>query len=435
MVAKKRILASIAAISALAMGLAGCGSGGGNSSADSKKGEKVTLTYMHRLPDSKGMTQVNDIVKKWNEKNPNIQVKATKFDGKSAEMIKKLETDVKADNGPDLAQLGYAEVPEVFTKGLLQDVTSEAKKYEGNFAKGPFNLMQVNGKYYGLPQDTGPMLYFYNKAELDKLGITELPKTADELVADSQKTAAAGKYMMTLQADGNWLSGMAGASGPWYKVEDGKWVVNTDTKGSQATADTFQKLVDAKAALYIDRWSPTFDSDIQNNTIIGTVGGAWEAPLIMGSAGEHGVGDWRMAQMGDWFGNGTKTGPNGGSGVAVLKGSKHPAEAMKFLNWFNTQVADLTSQGLIVAATTEKAKTPDTWSKFYGGEDLMKEFATANDNMSSFTYIPGFSAVNSDIVEKTAKVPDGSVKMKDVFTSAQKTSIDTLKNYNLPVKE
>lgn len=98
---------------------------------------------MHRLPDSEGMTLVKDIVAKWNKDHPNIQVKATKFDGAAQDMIKKLETDVKAGNAPDLAQVGYAEVPEVFTKGLLEDVTEEAAKYKSDFAEGPYSMMQL----------------------------------------------------------------------------------------------------------------------------------------------------------------------------------------------------------------------------------------------------------------------------------------------------
>ena len=33
-----------------------------------------------------------------------------------------------------------------------------------------------------------------------------------------------------------------------------------------------------------------------------------------------------------------------------MKGCEHPAEAMEFNDWFNTQVDDLASQGLVVAA-------------------------------------------------------------------------------------
>ena len=143
----------------------------------------------------------------------------------------------------------------------------------------------------------------------------------------------------------------------------------------------------------------------------------------------------RVTQIGDWFGNGTKTGANGGSGVAVLKGSKHPAEAMEFLDWFNTQVDDLVSQGLVVAATTADAKTPQKWSDYFSGQDVMAEFKTANDNMGDFTYMPGFSAVGAAMKQTAAKAADGSAKVSDVFDTAQKTSVDTLKNLGLSVKE
>lgn len=140
-----------------------------------------------------------------------------------------------------------------------------------------------------------------------------------------------------------------------------------------------------------------------------------------------------VTQIGDWFGNGTSTGPDGGSGVAVLKGCEHKAEAMEFLDWFNTQVEDLTSQGLIVAASTETAKTPESWNEFYGGQDVMKEFATANDNMVAFNYMTGYSAVSAAMQEAADKAADGSGKVADVFPVAQQTSIDTLKNYGLSV--
>jgi len=146
------------------------------------------------------MTLVKDIVAKWNKDHPNIQVKATKFDGAAQDMIKKLETDVKAGNAPDLAQVGYAEVPEVFTKGLLEDVTEEAAKYKSDFAEGPYSMMQVDGKTYGLPQDTGPLVYFYNQKAFDELGI-KVPKTKDELIEAAKTAAASGKYIMDYEAE------------------------------------------------------------------------------------------------------------------------------------------------------------------------------------------------------------------------------------------
>ncbi|WP_270197534.1 ABC transporter substrate-binding protein [Bifidobacterium pseudocatenulatum] len=383
----QRLMVCAASFAALCMGLAGCGSNTASTGGDS--GEVVNLTYMHRLPDSEGMTLVKDIVAKWNKDHPNIQVKATKFDGAAQDMIKKLETDVKAGNAPDLAQVGYAEVPEVFTKGLLEDVTEEAAKYKSDFAEGPYSMMQVDGKTYGLPQDTGPLVYFYNQKAFDELGI-KVPKTKDELIEAAKTAAASGKYIMDYEADeaGNIFAGLANASDPWYTVKNDAWVVNTNGSGSQAFAETFQELIDNKATLTNPRWVPSFDASLQDGTLIGNIGAAWEAPLFKDSAGDTGKGDWRVTQIGDWFGNGT---------------------------------------------STETAKTPESWNEFYGGQDVMKEFATANDNMVAFNYMPGYSAVSAAMQEAADKAADGSGKVADVFPVAQQTSIDTLKNYGLSV--
>ncbi|MCI6773758.1 MAG: extracellular solute-binding protein [Bifidobacterium pseudolongum] len=437
----KGLMAGAAAVAAACMALSGCGgaSSGGSSSSSSgsvSNGGKVEITYIHRLPDKSGMTSVEQIVSRWNKENPNIQVKPIHFNGNASDLIKKLETDVKAGNAPDLAQAGYSEIPELFTKGLLGDVTAEADQYKGDFAEGPYGNMTIGGKTFGLPQDTGPLVYYYNKTEFDKLGIN-VPKTQGELLESAKKAAAQGKYIMSFQADeaGNMLSGLAGASDPWYTIEGDAWKVDTQTSGSKAVAKVYQQLLDDKAATTNPRWDPSFDASLQKGELIGTIGAAWEAPLLMDSMADKGKGDWRVAQIGDWFDNGEKTGPDGGSGVVALKGIKHKAEAMKFLDWFNTQIDDLTSQGLVVAATTGSAKTPASWSEFYGGQDVMAEFAAANGNLASFSYIPGFSAVGTAMKEKAADAADGKAKVETIFDAAQTASVDTLKDYGLSVAQ
>ena len=88
-----------------------------------------------------------------------------------------------------------------------------------------------------------------------------------------------------------------------------------------------------------------------------------------------------------------------------------------------------------MVATTADAKTPQKWSDYFSGQDVMAEFKTANDNMGDFTYMPGFSAVAAKMSETAAKATDGSGKVADIFSDAQTTSVDTLKNFGLSVSE
>ena len=192
---KKHALA--ASLLAFAMLTAGCSATTGSSGSASSGG---VIRYLHRLPDGEGMTKVNDIVARWNAAHPDMKVEATKFDGKAADMNVKLENDVKAGTGPCLAQVGYAEIPKLYTSGLLTDVSAQAEKYKEHFSEGSMSLMTVGKTVVGLPQDSGPLVYFYNKAAFDQLGL-KVPTTSAELAEVAKKAAEQGKYALAFEPD------------------------------------------------------------------------------------------------------------------------------------------------------------------------------------------------------------------------------------------
>ncbi|GAA1818744.1 extracellular solute-binding protein [Agromyces neolithicus] len=428
--------AAFVAVGAMsAFGLAACSTANPSDGAGAD-GSPVEITYMHRLPDGEGMTPVADIVEKWNDENPDIQVTATKFDGAASDMILKLETDVKAGTAPCLAQLGYAEVPQMFVKGLVEDVADEAAKYTDDFSAGAYGMMKVGDAVVGLPQDTGPLVYFYNATEFENLGLA-VPETLEQLTTEAATSAAAGKFIAAFTPDEAlyWLSAQSAAAGDtWFTTEGDKWGVDAEGPGSQRVAAAWQGLVDNKQVVMTERWGEGFTQALNDGSLIGHVGAAWEAGFLLDSLdGTPAEGQWRVAQLPD-FGAGAMTGPDGGSGVAVMKGCEHPAEAMEFNAWFNTQVDDLASQGLVVAANG----TPETSEKMlrqFGGQDVLAELATASANLNpDFAYAPGFASLTK-MNETAAGVPTGAATVADVFATAQATAIATLNDLGLPVAE
>ena len=399
--------------------------------------EPVNISYLHRLPDGDGMVKVAELADEWNKENPNIQVTATKFDGAAQEMIKKLETDINANVGTCLAQLGYAEVPEMFAKGLVIDVSEFADMHKSNF-EGTSELMRVGDAVLGLPQDTGPLVYYYNKAEFEALGLT-VPTTSDDFIAQAKKAAEAGKYIAAFEPDEvpNWLSGQAAAAGSsWYNPVNDMWEVTVADEGSETIAAFWQELLDSKATVSHERWGESFGKALNDGELIGTIGAAWEAPLLADNmAGTDNEGNWAVAQLPD-FGAGELTGPDGGSGVAVLKGCEFPEQAMEFNNWLNTQVDALASQGLVVATSVAVPTTPDEIAAFYGGQDVLAELGAANKRLSAnFNYMPYFSTVHDPMKKAAAAAADGSGKVADIFKVAQEQSIKSLKDAGLPVAE
>lgn len=436
----KKVVALLAAGSLAAIGLTAC-SGGEEKPAtpdasEAVAGDSITIEYLHRLPDGEGMVPVADIVKRWNDEHQDIQVVAKKFDGQAHEMIKKLENDIAAGTAPCLAQLGYGEVPEMFSKGLVEDVTAEAEKYKDNFS-GAYGQMVVGGVAVGLPQDTGPLVYFYDKAEFDALGL-KVPTTLEELKTEAKKAAEQGKYILDFEPDEAqyWLSGQAAAAGDsWFDGSGDAWKVNTQGEGAKIVSEFWQEMIDEGAALTINRWDDAYTKALTDKQLIGNIGAAWEAGFMLDGVVPDGEeGTWQVALLPD-FGAGALTGPDGGSGVGVLKGCKHIEQAMEFNNWFNTQTEDLATQGLVVAAKGAVV-TPEKVKQQFGGQDVFTELAKANETLSDkFAYIPGFSAVGAKMNETASNIIEDKGKVADIFKVAQEESVRTLKDLGLPVAE
>lgn len=444
---KKAMTKSLALLAVATLGLTACGGetaapkgseapeAQGKSSAPAKPEGPVEIQYIHRLPDGEGMTPVQKIVDKWNAEHPDIQVKPTKFDGKANELITKLEQDVQAGSAACLAQVGYGEVPELFVKGLFEDVTQQVEKYKDPFADAAVSLMTVGDKAVGLPQDVGPLIYIYNTAEFDKLGI-KAPTNLAEFNDAAAKAAAKGKYIAAFTPDeaGYWLSAQAAAAGAtWYKAENDQWVVAANDDKSKAVADFWQENLDKKQVLVTPRWNESFDKALTDGKLIGHVAAAWEVGFVLDVLdGTPQEGQWRVAQLPD-FGAGMASGPDGGSGVAVMKGCKYPEQAMEFNAWFNTQIEDLATQGLVVA-TKKAPANPEKWTRQFGKQDVQSELAKAAQAMNKdFVYAPGYSAVVTQMVETATKAGSGQAKVADVFATAQEVSVKTLKDAGLPV--
>lgn len=435
MAISKKLMKVTAIAAAAAMGLAACSSSTDTGKTDKPADKTAAIEYLHRLPDGDGMTKVQELVDQWNKENPDIQVTAKKFDGKAQELIKKVQTDVSAGKAPCLFQAGYADLAELYLNGLVQDVTEYAQQYKDDFAAGPFDSMAIEGKYFGLPQDTGPLVYFYNKAAFDELGLS-VPTTSDEFIATAKAAAEKGKFIVAYEADENaqLMSAMtAAAGGQWFSTDGTAWTVNTADAGATKVADFWQQLIDAKAVKVLPRWGEDWAPTLKSGELIGTIGAAWEAPLIQGDLKESDQnGKWAIAQLPD-LGAGAASGPDGGSGVVVSKTCEFPEQAMKFNDWLNTQVEGLASQGLVVAASA--APSAPSYAEFYGGQDVIAEFNTANTNMKPFTFIPSWSVPQGYLGgEDSAAVGDGSKKVADLFAGAGEQAKQALTDLGLTVK-
>jgi raffinose/stachyose/melibiose transport system substrate-binding protein len=201
---------------------------------------------------------VPQLTKIFEKRHPGVKVKVTYLS--STAIAARGRLSLGTDNPPDVLQLyvNYALVEPLVAKGLLLDLEPYAKKY-GWRKRFPATTIRLNASYnpktgklgpghiYSLWQAASPLVVYYNKAELKKLG-AKIPTTFQQFQAILPKAKNAGLTVFTVGNVDKWP-----ALHYWYEVADqylskermrdllARKTVQFKTAGMVASASIIQK--------------------------------------------------------------------------------------------------------------------------------------------------------------------------------------------------
>ncbi|MGI5508950.1 ABC transporter substrate-binding protein [Streptomyces sp. CA-106131] len=430
-------LAVAAAAAGIAV-LAGCSSPApsGNASASScepSKG-KVTLQYWNTVP---GMDQV---VALWNKKNPNIQVETKNI---SNDQYGTIGNALKADKAPDLAQVGYDELPNLRTQDAFVDASacSAATGAKSKFVPWTWSQTSFGGTgVFAFPQDTGPMALYVRSDIFKQHGLT-IPKTWDDYAADAKKLHAADPNLSMTFFDPNnaeWFNGLLWQNNAeMYSYSGDKWHVTVTSDQSKQVADYWQKLIDAKLVRTdLAHGSTQMYAAYQKNQIATYVGAAWGYSMFRDNLPKQ-AGKWSIVPMPTW-GSSTSSGDWGGSTVAFMKGNKHLYESVKFNEWLNTDPEALALEnklGGLYPAANDGLKLPalSQGVPYYNNEKIFDVFADSSKNIdTSFSWGPTQKTVNLALQDAMAKAAAGKGTAGDALSAAQEAALKSMKDQAIP---
>jgi multiple sugar transport system substrate-binding protein len=424
------------AVIAAALLTAGCSSNTG--SAASQPAKKVTLTFWSWAPN------IDKVVDIWNKENPKIHVNYFK-QAQGDPAVTKLLTAIKAGSGaPDVVQAEYQTIPELVVNKALTDISGQLpSSTKGKFSDGDWSAVTLGGKaVYGVPQDTGPMMFFYRKDIFDQLGLTP-PKTWDEYAADAKKVhdANPSQYLGTFSsADAGQFAGLtqqAGAS--WWGTSGASWKVNIDSSASKKVASYWGGLVQSGAIDNEPQYTPQWNQELNDGSQVGWISAAWAPGVLAGNAPST-AGKWAMAPLPQWDPSKPASGDWGGSAVSVTTQSKNVAAATKFVTWLNTSPEAIKAlvkiSGIFPADTKNAGKALDAPLDFFSNQpNFYKQAAAISKTVKPFTYGPNVDAAYSSFNDEFGKAAQ-SKQQSDFLTALsamQSTTVSDLKQKGFKV--
>ncbi|MCX4999853.1 ABC transporter substrate-binding protein [Streptomyces longwoodensis] len=345
-----RCAASTAALVLGAGALAACGS----SDDDAAGSGPVSLTYWTWTP---GMDKVVDL---WNEgpgKKNRITV-TVKKQASGDTLVTKILTAHKAGKAPDLVQAEYQALPTLVSNDALADISRDVGDARGKFAEGVWQQTTLGtDAVYAVPQDIGPMMFYYRADLFEKYGLT-VPTTWDEFAATARKLkeAAPDVDLTTFSAnDSGLFAGLAQQAGArWWTTSGDTWKVAVDDAATRKVADFWGGLVKEGAVDNQPMYTPAWNKALNTGQQIAWVSAVW-APGTLTTAAPDTEGKWAMAPLPQWSKGEDVTGSWGGSSTAVTTDSRHQDAAAKFAAWLNTDgdaLNALAKEGGIYPAST-----------------------------------------------------------------------------------
>ncbi|WP_436374021.1 ABC transporter substrate-binding protein [Cytobacillus sp. BC1816] len=316
-----------------------------SSGGDSKKNdEQVELTFMI-WGNEAHQEMYNKLLEKFYETHPNIKVNLESVP--FPDYQQKITVLAAGRELPDIGWAAERMVPQFMENGILEDVSSfkdDAEYNMDDFFPSTLELFEKDGKLYGLPFSTPPMVLFYNEDLFVNAG-EQTPNehveagtwTWEQFEKSSKAISASGTYGANFFRD--WNTWIALLSHTW---SNGGSLFNEQTTeftwNSPQGVETLEML---DRMMFKDKSHPKAGEQVSFES--GKIGMFFDVYSYVSRAREVKDFKWDIAPLPE--------GPEGRfpmlgqAGYTMFAGSKHPEEAKELLKF-------LTSQEGITASST-----------------------------------------------------------------------------------
>lgn len=362
-----------------------------------------------------------DAFKEFEKANPDIEVK--NIFCPYGEMRQKLITMAAGGTPPDVVSVPSDVASDYVSRGLLLPLNSyieqdkEAQAVIRDIYPARLLNFRFKGTQYAMPIDIGPNGVYYNKDLFDKAGL-EYPKSGwsmDDLIGLARKLKNVADWGFDFSRDLHRLYPIYAALGgePYYTEDLSKLQFST-----QDSINALQKLAD----LCKEKIAPTM---AYQTTLTQASGG-----FLPFSAGKYGMSYEWIGQISYLHKPGCPvknwdTAPlpkgvhpvqiTGGQGFAIVKGSKHPKEAWKVIEWFISDKMQkaMAENGVWFPARISLAK----YGQPKDGKPtrFMETFidTTVNYGFSPYWYVPGWAEAKDRIMSVFEGLWNGKYSAKE----------------------
>jgi multiple sugar transport system substrate-binding protein len=373
--------------------------GGKSDGASGERTKMVFYTFLNPSDDAPRSIAQNQIIDSFKRKYPNADLEVQVLGW--ADIAPRLIQAGAAGNPPDVTRVASDSLAQQFAAGTLQDLNPFINKmpnpdaYKKDFVL-PYELGLDNGQKKAFWIDHRAVMLYYNKNHLREIGLTEPPKSWDEVGAAAQKLAARGYVGMAI---GLGQGGAGNGFVEWFKPT--LWSAGGDLLDSQGKA-AFNSPAGVKAMQLLYDFVYKYNAipeDILNTDVDGIFQAFQAGRVSMMSWANHrfttaqqslninGADVVGMAPMPSF--DGLKPAPAHVTGwmLAIPKGSKQPELAWAFIENHISVESNVVNAKVGGELATRNTAFDDPW---FINDSVGKELTKVKQYINDYGRMPQF---------------------------------------------
>ncbi|WP_157801004.1 ABC transporter substrate-binding protein [Bacillus solitudinis] len=394
--------------------LAGCNSEGaseGNQSSETNNSseEVVTIEVWDYLnPDSAPEQEQIALLEQYSEDHPNVKFERTYFP--FAELKTKLLQGIAGNELPDIVIMDNPDHQAFAEAGVFADITDEIQEWGeiDLYYDGPVASTVLDGKHYGIPNNSNALALFYNKDMFEEAGITNVPTTWEELRETALK-------LTNSERRGLAISAVKSEEGTFqflpYLWQSGADLDSFGSEEAISAMSLIQEMIkEGSMSENIVNWD---QQDVlvqfQTGKAAMMVNGPWQLPTLRETSQDI---NWDVALM-----------PEGQQAASILGGenwaitatSEHKEEAWEFLKW--TQQPDVLGPmhemgGRLPNRDDVASDEAYEWNKDPQLQVFVQQIESAKPRAYGTNY-PEISTIVQEAIQRAVTGQDVETVMKD----------------------
>jgi lactose/L-arabinose transport system substrate-binding protein len=365
---------------------------------------------------------------------PDIEVEIVTYN--ASDTYQNLQLALSAgEGGPDVAQVENSRLAGFVKLGGLADLTDQVQPYLDKMNAYKWKDAELNGKYYAMPWDSGPVVLYYRRDVFEKAGLPTDPGEVDGLVATWDDYLQTCKTILSETGLNCFANSRANNDARLYEITLWQQGLGYYNKAGEVTVDspeniaTLEKLgefwtagVTSEEVPWTDGWYAELQS--LDEPVATIVEASWLGVFLKTWIAGDTAGKWGVVQMPAMEAGQPRASNDGGSTLVITEQSQNKDAAWAFVDYMlgrrESQLKMFAYSDFLPALETTYDDhlfiEPDP---FFGGQVARKLYLeVAQEIPTGYVYGPDYQLMNGHVSTAIQKYATGDMSAADALGEA-----------------